>query len=40
MEYESGDSSLTYRYTYGLQKDSAVVYGIFTEFDFPKYPTE
>ena len=28
MEYESGDSSLTYRYTYGLHKNSAVIYGI------------
>jgi len=28
MEYESGASGLTYRYTYGLQKNSAVVYGI------------
>ena len=28
MESESGDNSLTYRYTYGLQKVSAVVYGI------------
>ena len=28
METESGDNALIYRYTYGLQKDSAVIYGI------------
>jgi RHS repeat-associated protein len=28
METESGDSGLTYRYTYGLQKDNVVIYGI------------
>ena len=28
METESGDGGLTYRYTYGLQKDSVVLYGI------------
>ena len=28
METESGDSGLTYRYTYGLQKENVVIYGI------------
>ena len=28
METESGDGGLTYRYTYGLQKENAVIYGI------------
>jgi hypothetical protein len=28
MEYEGGNSGLTYRYTYGLEKNSAVIYGI------------
>ena len=28
MESESGDNALTYRYTYGLQKDSVVIYDI------------
>ena len=28
MEYETGDSDLTYRYTYGLQKENVVVYNI------------
>ena len=28
MEYESGDSGHTYRFTYGLRKSSVVIYGI------------
>ena len=28
MEYEGGDSDHTYRFTYGLQKSSVVIYGI------------
>jgi len=28
MEYESGASGLTYRYTYGLMKNNVVIYGI------------
>ena len=30
MEYESGSAGLTYRYTYGLEKSSVVIYGITT----------
>ena len=28
MEYEGGNAGLTYRYTYGLQKNNVVIYGI------------
>jgi RHS repeat-associated protein len=45
MEMETGDSDLTYRYTHGLQKASAVVYGVkngagslLQKYDYPTGP--